>query len=55
MLTRPRTPNAAESEGQTERTMTFAAGYLVAPHLLSVLTRSLTDHHPTTSRLQPSR
>ncbi|MFC9621830.1 hypothetical protein ACFTXM_18190 [Streptomyces sp. NPDC056930] len=25
MLTRPRTPNAAESEGQTERTMTFAA------------------------------
>ncbi|MFD9607490.1 hypothetical protein [Streptomyces sp. NPDC059970] len=30
-------------------------GYLVAPHLLSVLTRGLTDHHPTTPRLQPSR
>lgn len=29
-------------------------GYLVAPHLLSVLTRGLTDHHPT-PRLQPSR
>ncbi|MFB7919394.1 hypothetical protein [Streptomyces sp. NPDC056061] len=31
-------------------------GYLVAPHLLSVLTRGLTDHQvPTTPRLQPSR
>ncbi|KQZ12123.1 MULTISPECIES: nucleotidyltransferase domain-containing protein [Streptomyces] len=30
-------------------------GYLVAPHLLSVLTRGLTDHNPTIPRLQPSR
>ncbi|MGW1659180.1 hypothetical protein [Streptomyces atratus] len=31
-------------------------GYLVAPHLLSVLARGLADHHPaTTLRLQPSR
>ncbi|MFJ2095195.1 hypothetical protein ACIOEW_39025 [Streptomyces sp. NPDC087901] len=30
-------------------------GYLVAPHLLSVLTRGLTDHHPATPGLQPSR
>ncbi|MFF3904365.1 nucleotidyltransferase domain-containing protein [[Kitasatospora] papulosa] len=30
-------------------------GYLVAPHLLSVLTRGLTDHTPAVPRLQPSR
>ncbi|MFB8027268.1 MULTISPECIES: hypothetical protein [unclassified Streptomyces] len=30
-------------------------GYLAAPHLLSVLTRGLADHNPTTLRPQPSR